>query len=64
MTKDTKEGGFGAPIGFPILSDHDTSLSMSLGVARDSGVPARASFIVDWAGSVRYSMVHRSDVAR
>ena len=75
ITKSTQDGGFGGPLGFPVLSDKDFSLSMSLGVARcsptsssllsrDCGLPARASFIVDWTGTVRYSMVHGTDVAR
>jgi hypothetical protein len=51
-------------VGFSILTDKDLSLSMSMGVARDCGAPARATFIIDWTGTVRYMMVHRSDIGR
>ena len=64
ISKDVSRGGFGGPVGFPILTDKDLSLSMSMGVARDCGLPARATFIIDWTGSVRYMMVHRSDIGR
>ena len=64
ISKDVSGGGFGGPVGFPILSDKDLSLSMSMGVARDCGMPARATFIIDWTGVVRYMMVHRSDIGR
>ena len=64
ISKDVSRGGFGGPVGFPILTDNDLSLSMSLGVARDCGSPARATFIIDWTGRVRYMMVHRSDIGR
>ena len=65
---------FGGTLGFPLLSDHDLALSMSLGVARcqslpttfprDAGVPARATFIVDWSSAVRYMAAHRTDIPR
>ena len=55
-------------------SDHDLVLSMSLGVARchallstfprEAGVPARATFIVDWSGAVRFMAAHRTDIPR
>ena len=64
IIKDPSCGGFGGPVGFPILSDKDLSLSMSMGVAMKSGTPARATFIIDWTGTVRYMMVHRSDIGR
>ena len=35
-----------------------------MGVARDCGAPTRAAFIIDWTGTVRYLMVHRSDIGR
>ena len=47
------------------MTDRDLSLSMmSMGVARDCGAPARATFIIDWTGTVRYMMVHKSDIGR
>ena len=51
-------------MGFSILTDKDLSLSMSMGVARDCRAPARATFAIDWTGTVRYMMVHRSDIGR
>merc|ERR1719431_818536 len=54
----------GGALGFPLLSDHDLVLSMSLGVAREAGVPARATFIVDWSGAVRFMATHRTDIPR
>ena len=51
-------------MGFSILTDKDFSLSMTMGAARDCGAPARATFIIDWTGTVRYMMVHRSDIGR
>jgi alkyl hydroperoxide reductase subunit AhpC len=51
-------------VGFSILTDKDFSLSMTMGAARDCGAPARAIFIIDWTGTVRYMMVHRSDIGR
>ena len=52
-------------MGFSILTDKDFSLSMTMVVARDCGAPARATFIIDWTGTVRlYMMVHRSDIGR
>ena len=51
-------------MGFSILTDKDLSLFMSMGVARDCGAPVRATFIIDWTGTVRYMMVHRSDIGR
>ena len=81
VTKSTEDGGFGGPPGFPILTDKDLALSMSLCVARyvlllvfltfhnllllrDCGVPARATFIVNWDSSVRYMQAHRTDIPR
>ena len=65
---------FGGALGFPFLSDHDLVLSMSLGVARcqslpstfprEAGVPARATFIVDWSGGVRSMAATRTDIPR
>ena len=51
-------------MGFSILTDKDFSLSMTMGAARDCGAPARATFIIDRTGNVRYMVVHRSDIGR
>ena len=64
ISKDVSHGGFGGPVGFSILTDKDLSLFMSMGVARECGAPVRATFIIDWTGTVRYMMVHRSDIGR
>ena len=64
ISKDVSHGGFGGPVGFSILTDKDLSLFMSMGVARECGAPVRATFIIDWTGTVRYLMVHRSDIGR
>jgi len=64
ISKGVSGGGFGGPVGFPILCDADLSLAMSLGAARDCGMPARATFIVDWKGIIRYVLMHRSDIGR
>ena len=63
MEKDTESGGFGRVVGFPILSDKDLALSMSMGVARTCGLPARSVFIVDPTSFVRYSMIQRADIS-
>merc|ERR1719312_1405502 len=64
IIKEPSCGGFGGPVGFPILCDKDLSLSMSMSVAMDNGNPARATFIIDWTGRIRYMMSHRSDIGR
>ena len=55
MEKETETGGFGRLIGFPVLSDKDLTLSASLGVARNCGLPAKSAFIIDPKGKIRYS---------
>ena len=62
IEKDLESGGFGRTLNFPIISDKDLSLSMSLGVARTCGLPARATFIIDTKGLIRYSMIHRASI--
>ena len=62
MVKDHESGGFGQVLGFPIVSDKDLALSMSMGVARGCGVPARSAFIVDPRGLVRYCAAHKSGI--
>ena len=62
MVKEHESGGFGQVLGFPIVSDKDLALSMSMGVARGCGVPARSAFIVDPRGLVRYCAAHKSGI--
>lgn len=64
IQKERTKGGFGQAVGFPIISDRDQSLAEALGVASPSGMPCRATFIIDWSGYIRYCMVHRSDLGR
>ena len=45
MEKETETGGFGRLIGFPVLSDKDLTLSASLGVARNCGLPAKSGIL-------------------
>ena len=52
--KSAEKGGFGRPVGFPILSDKDQWLAQVLGAANPSGMPCRATYIVDWTGAIRY----------
>ena len=61
IQKDFSSGGIGKVVGFPILSDKDLSLSMSLGVGRSSGMPARSVFIADPNNRVRYFVINRAD---
>ena len=61
IQKDFSSGGIGKVVGFPILSDKDLSLSMSLGVGRSCGMPARSVFIVDPNNRVRYFVINRAD---
>lgn len=63
-TKPAENGGFGHPIRFPILSDKDQSFAQLLGIAQTSGLPARATFIVDWKGHIRYMLVQSSRLGR
>ena len=51
--KPAAKGGFGRPVGFPLLSDKDCVLAQALGMAQASGMPARATFVVDWNGNIR-----------
>jgi alkyl hydroperoxide reductase subunit AhpC len=64
ISKDVFRGGFGGTVGCTIMTDKNLSLSMSMGVARDCRAPARATFIIDRTGTVRYMMVHRTDIVR
>ena len=62
MMKDHESGGFGQVIGFPMVSDKDLALSMSLGVARGCGVPSRSAFIFDPRGLARYCSAHKNGI--
>jgi len=62
MVKDHESGGFGQVLGFPMISDKDLALSMSMGVARGCGVPSRSAFIFDPRGLARYCASHKSGI--
>ena len=62
--KQEANGGFGKPLGFPVLSDKDQSLAQLMGVAQPHGFPCRASFIIDFVGDIRYMMIHESKLGR
>ena len=47
----------GGTTGFPIVSDKDLRLGMTFGVARECGLHARSTFIIDPRGQVRYTQV-------
>jgi len=64
IVKDVSEGGFGGSVGFDILSDRDLSVAGSLGVKKASGLPARATFILDHARRVRHCSVNSRYIGR
>ena len=45
-------------VNFDVLSDRDLSLAKMCGVKRNSGLPARAAFIIDKHKKIRYTLVH------
>ena len=47
----------GGTTGFPLVSDKDLRLGMTFGVARECGLHARSTFIIDPRGQVRYTQV-------
>ncbi len=54
-----------ANVRFPLLSDLKRELTTALGVLhRDSGVPLRATFVVDPEGTIRHVSVNDLDVGR
>ena len=62
MVKDHESGGFGRVLGFPMISDKDLALAMSMGVANGCGVPSRSAFIFDPRGLARYCSAHKSGI--
>ena len=62
IVKDHESGGFGQVLGFPMISDKDLALAMSMGVARGCGVPSRSAFIFDPRGLARYCAAHKSGI--
>ena len=62
IVKDHESGGFGQVLGFPMISDKDLALAMSMGVARGCGVPSRSAFLFDPRGLARYCAAHKSGI--
>ena len=62
MVKDHESRGFFEVLGFPMITDEDLALSMSLGVARGCGVSSRSAFIFDPRGLARYCAAHESGI--
>jgi len=61
---EPKQGGTGGPVNFPIISDKTMDVAKLFGVKRPSGMPARATFILDKNRIVRHSSVYPRVVGR
>ena len=57
MEKSPEAGGFGGATKFDILSDRDASISELFGVKLRSGLPCRATFVVDKRNRIRHSNI-------
>lgn len=58
------QGGTGGPVNFPIISDKTMDVAKVFGVKRPSGMPARATFILDKNRIVRHTSVYPRVVGR
>merc|ERR1712098_720068 len=54
ITKSSEAGGFGGSTKFKILSDRDLGICKQFGVKRQSGLPCRATFIIDDQNRIRH----------
>ena len=61
---EPKQGGTGGPVNFPIISDKSMDVAKVFGVKRPSGMPARATFILDKNRIVRHTSVYPRVVGR
>lgn len=61
---EPKQGGTGGPVNFTILSDKTMDLAKMFGVKRPSGMPSRATFILDKERRVRHCSVYPRVVGR
>jgi len=59
-----KQGGTGGPLNFPIISDKNLDLADMFGVKGNSGIPPRATFVLDKERQVRHVSVYPRVVAR
>ena len=58
------QGGTGGPVNFPIISDNRLDVAKMFGVKGSSGMPVRATFILDKNRNVRHSSVYPRTVGR
>jgi len=61
---EPNQGGTGGPVNFPIISDKTMEVAKMFGVKRPSGMPARATFILDKERIVRHSSIYPRVVGR
>jgi len=64
MNLESNQGGIGGPVNFPIISDETMDVAKMFGVSRPSGIPHRATFILDRNRIVRHSSVYSRVVGR
>ena len=61
---EPNKGGTGGPVNFPIISDKTMDVAKMFGVKRPSGMPARATFILDKNRIIRHSSVYPMAMGR
>ena len=61
---EPSQGGIGGPVNFPIISDNRLDVAKMFGVKGSSGMPVRATFILDKNRNVRHSSVYPRTVGR
>merc|ERR1711936_1486135 len=61
---EPKQGGTGGPVNFPIISDKNLDLAEMFGVKGSTGMPPRATFVLDKERQVRHVSVYPRVVAR
>ena len=61
---EPSQGGTGGPVNFPIISDKTMDVAKMFGVKRPSGMPARATFILDKNRIIRHSSVYPMAMGR
>ena len=64
MQLEPNQGGTGGPVSFPIISDNRLEVARLFGVKGSSGMPVRATFILDKNRNVRHSSVYPNMVGR
>ena len=61
---EPKQGGTGGPVNFPIISDKNLDLAEMFGVKGSTGMPPRATFVLDKERQARHVSVYPRVVAR